>query len=219
MSPRYDTVIFDLDGTLLDTLDDLTAAVNHALRENGCPERTREEVCAFVGNGIGMLVRRAVPAGISQAEEEAVLQAFKAYYALHNNDATAPYPGVCALLRALRAAGVTPAIVSNKNDPNVKALARTCFAGLIDIAVGEQPGVRRKPHPDSVLRVMELCHASPARTLYVGDSDVDVLTARNAGIDCAAVLWGFRDEACLRAAGAQRLFANAEGLQKYVLGE
>lgn len=220
MQKRYDTVIFDLDGTLLDTLDDLAAAVNHALREGGYPERTRDEVRAFVGNGVAMLVKRAVPVW-ARDDEEAVaetLQAFKSYYAQHNNDATAPYPGIPALLDRLKAEGVTNAIVSNKNDPNVKALADIYFAGQVAHAVGDREGVPRKPHPDSVLHVMALCGADPARTLYVGDSDVDVVTARNAGIDCAAVLWGFRDEACLRGAGAEHVFATAEELGDFVLG-
>ncbi|MDD3334481.1 MAG: HAD family hydrolase [Eubacteriales bacterium] len=216
---KYTTVIFDLDGTLLDTLEDLTNAVNQALREGGFGERTLEEVKGFVGNGIGKLISRALPAE-ANADPEAytmTLQAFSNYYALHNNDSTAPYPGVPELLTALRKAKRKLAVVSNKNDPNVKALCRTYFSEAIDEAIGEQEGVRRKPEPDTVLRVMESLGASPAETLYVGDSDVDVETARNAGVDCAAVLWGFRSEEHLRKAGAENLFATPEALRDWIL--
>ncbi|MEG0741524.1 MAG: HAD-IIIA family hydrolase [Clostridia bacterium] len=217
---RYDAVIFDLDGTLLDTLEDLTAATNHAMRENGYPEHTPEEVRYFVGNGIGRLLRRALPpeADGDEAVYEEALQAFTAYYAQHHNDTTAPYPGVVALLRTLKASGVRLAIVSNKNAPNVRALAEEYFDGLVSFAVGEQAGVRRKPHPDMVLRVMEAWGCDPKRTLYVGDSDVDVQTAQNAGIDCAAVLWGFRAEHELRRAGATVLIRMPEELSALVLG-
>lgn len=221
MSKRYDTVIFDLDGTLLNTLEDLTNAVNHALRESGYPERTLDEVCRFVGNGVGKLIRRALPAS-ADGDEEAyreTLQAFKSYYAAHNNDTTAPYDGVEALLERLNAAGVRQAIVSNKNDPNVKALAQSYFSRWIGLAVGEQEGVRRKPAPDTVLTVMQAWDCKPQSVLYVGDSDVDVETAQNAGVDCAAVCWGFRTEEELRAAGAHFLFHSPGELGGFILGE
>lgn len=216
----YTTIIFDLDGTLLDTLEDLTNAVNQALRECGYPEHTMDEVRQFVGNGIGLLITRALPAG-ADADDDAyalTLQAFKRHYALHNSEATAPYPGVHHLLQALKAKGVRTAVVSNKNDSNVKALCRRYFPGLIDEAVGDREGVRRKPEPDTVLEVMRAFSAAPEETLYVGDSDVDVLTAANAGVDCAAVLWGFRDEACLRGAGARELFGSPAQLEGWLLG-
>ena len=221
MGTRYETVIFDLDGTLLNTLEDLTNAVNHAMRESGYPERTMEEVRQFVGNGVGKLIRRALPA-LADGDEEAyqeTLQAFKSYYARHNNDATAPYAGIEPLLEHLSAAGVRMAIVSNKNDPNVKALARDYFSRWIGLAVGDQEGVRRKPAPDAVLKVMREWGCDPASVLYVGDSGVDVETARNAGVDCAAVCWGFRPEGELRAAGATALFHTPEQLCAYILNE
>ena len=157
MRKRYETVIYDLDGTLLNTLEDLANAVNHAMRESGYPERTSEEVCRFVGNGVGQLIHRALPASADGDEEafEETLQAFKSYYARHNNDTTAPYDGIEALLERLNQAGVRQAIVSNKNDPNVKALTQDYFSRWIPLAVGEQEGVRRKPAPDTVLRVMK----------------------------------------------------------------
>ncbi|MCI5957550.1 MAG: HAD-IA family hydrolase [Clostridiales bacterium] len=207
MRTRYDTVIFDLDGTLLNTLGDLTAAANHALRESGYPERTMEEVRRFVGNGVGMLIRRALPTSADSDEEafEETLQAFKSYYARHNNDTTAPYPGILEMLERLKQAEVRMAIVSNKNDPNVKALAADYFEPWIGLAVGEREGVRRKPNPDAVFAVMRAWNCDPAATLYVGDSGVDLETARNAGVDCVAVCWGFRSEEELRQAGATML--------------
>ncbi len=220
MRKRYETVIYDLDGTLLNTLEDLANAVNHAMRESGYPERTSEEVCRFVGNGVGQLIHRALPASADGDEEafEETLQAFKSYYARHNNDTTAPYDGIEALLERLNQAGVRQAIVSNKNDPNVKALTRDYFSRWIPLAVGEQEGVRRKPAPDTVLRVMEEWGCKPSEVLYVGDSDVDVETARNAGVDGAAVCWGFRTEDELRAAGAANLFHTPKQLGDYILG-
>lgn len=221
MSKRYETVIFDLDGTLLNTLEDLTNAVNHAMRESGYPERTLEEVRRFVGNGVGKLIQRALPPsadGDAEAYQE-TLQAFKSYYARHNNDTTAPYEGIEALLERLHAAGVRLAIVSNKNDPNVKALARDYFSRWIGLAVGEQEGVSRKPAPDTVLMVMREWDCDPVTVLYVGDSGVDVETAHNAGVDCAAVCWGFRSEDELRAAGPTALFHSPGQLGDYILGE
>lgn len=218
---RYDAVIFDLDGTLLDTLEDLTTAVNHALRESSYPERTMDEVRQFVGNGVGLLMRRALPA-VADGDEEAyqeALQAFKSYYARHNNNVTAPYEGIVDMLRGLSAAGIKLAVVSNKNDPNVQALTQAYFGPWISAAAGEQEGVRRKPYPDTVQRVMTLFNCPPERALYVGDSDVDVETARNAGVDCAAVLWGFRSEESLRQAGAKVLVRTPAELAALVLNE
>lgn len=218
---RYSAMIFDLDGTLLDTLEDLTNAVNQALRECGYAEHTMEDVRGFVGDGIGMLIRRALPAEADVDPEayEMALQAFKSYYAQHNADATDPYPGIPALLKRLKAEGVRLAVVSNKNDANVKALCRGYFPGLIDEAIGEQEGVSRKPAPDTMLRVMESFGLTPEDCLYIGDSDVDVKTACNAGVDLAAVTWGFRSEKCLRQAGAQRLFRSPKALGDWALGK
>ena len=215
----YKAVVFDLDGTLLDTLEDLTAAVNHALRECGYPEHTMDDVRGFVGNGIGMLIQRALPSE-KDADAEAyqlTLQAFKLYYAQHNCDTTVPYRGVPTLLRALRSAGVKIAVVSNKNDDNVKALCQRFFPGLVDEAAGEREGVCRKPAPDTVLNVMKAFNVTPGETLYVGDSDVDVKTAANAGVDCAAVLWGFRSEKHLKEAGAETLFRSPAELKRWIL--
>lgn len=211
---RYDTVIYDLDGTLLNTLDDLAASVNHAMRTLGHPEHSTQAVCAMVGNGMEKLLRLATPEG---ADWQEALRVFKAHYADHANDHTCPYAGIEAMLEALHQAGVRQAIVSNKGDPFVKDLNERYFSRWIDIAVGEQPAIRRKPWPDSVLHIMERLGSDPSRTLYVGDSDVDIVTAQNAGVDCASVVWGFRTEAELREAGAARLVADAEALTRLVL--
>lgn len=215
---RYDSVIFDLDGTLLNTLDDLAAAVNYALSQKGYPTRTVQQVCRFVGNGVEKLMRRAVPADTPEEEIMDALSVFKAYYARHNNDVTAPYPGIREMLAQLKEAGVRMAIVSNKNDPNVKALARMYFPDTISLAVGEGNGVRPKPCPDSVLHVMNQWHSTPDRTLYVGDSDVDIQTAQNAGVDCASVCWGFRPEEELRHSGATLLIHTAGELKALICG-
>ena len=196
---RFTTVLFDLDGTLLDTLDDLTAAVNHALAAFGYPVRTREEVRHFVGNGIGRLIRRALPEDHSPETHSAVLEAFKRYYAVHNADKTQPYYGIGEMLDSLRDMKCRVGVVSNKNDENVKRLAMHYFE--MDEAVGERQGMPRKPAPDGVLALMKQMGADAASTLYVGDSQVDIDTARNAGIPCLCVSWGFRSEEELREHG------------------
>ena len=203
--PHYHTVIFDLDGTLLDTLDDLADAVNFALTQKGWPARTREQVQVFVGNGVGKLMERAVPSGTSPRETAQALALFKEYYERHNRDKTAPYPGIPQLLDALRAKGCMTAVVSNKFDPAVKELMAHYFPGRLDAAAGEGEGSPKKPDPAMVLRVMADLGADPAATVYVGDSDVDIATARNAGLPCISVTWGFRDRDFLLAAGADRL--------------
>ena len=212
---RYDTVIFDLDGTLLDTLSDLAAAVNQTMRAFGHPEHSAEAVCSMVGNGIPMLVRRALPPDAEHFEE--ILSYYKAYYGEHANDHTCPYEGVEEMLQALAAAGVKQAILSNKADPFVKELNARYFSRWIEKAVGEKQEVRPKPWPDSVLAIMQEYGCDPARTLYVGDSEVDVLTAQNAGVDCASVCWGFRTEEQLRKAGAQHLFHHPQELAAFNL--
>ncbi len=187
-------VIFDLDGTLLDTLGDLHAAVNHILRQFGYPERTIEEVCRFVGNGAGRLIHLAVPEG---AEEAPVLEAFHRYYAAHCDILTRPYAGIPEAL-AILGEQYPLAIVSNKPDEAVKELADVYFPGIF--ARGESEDCPRKPAPDMVFKAMEALRVS--HCVYVGDSDVDVITAKNAGVPCLSVTWGFRDVEELSAAGA-----------------
>lgn len=216
---QYQTVIFDLDGTLLNTLDDLTSSTNHALAEYGLPPRTTDEVRAFVGNGIANLIRLAVPAGSDERLMRQVHDAFDAHYSTHSLDATAPYPEVCKLLARLREQGVTCCVVSNKGDYAVQPLIRHFFPGLFDVVCGEREreGIRRKPWPDTVLECMRLCNCAPEHCVYVGDSEVDVLTARNAGIDCITVTWGFRTPEQLVEAGAGVMVDTIEQLEHVLL--
>lgn len=215
---HYDTIIFDLDGTLLDTLDDLMDAVNHTLGEMGCPARSREEVQTFVGNGVAKLMERAVPDGTSPADTARALDHFKSYYALHSKDKTAPYPGIPEALKTLRDKGCKLAVVSNKFDAAVKDLARDYFPGLMDLAAGENEagGVPKKPDPTMVLRTMAALGTDPDRAVYVGDSDVDLETAKNAGLPCVSVTWGFRDEGFLREHGATILIHLPGELVKWI---
>ena len=202
----YKTVIFDLDGTLLDTLNDLHSAVNAALLKYGYPQRTKEEVRSFVGNGVKNLIKRSVN-GVNNPDIEGVLQAFIVYYGAHCKDETQPYEGIMQLLLDLKEKGISTAVVSNKADFAVKILAEEYFQGLLLCAVGEneEGGVRKKPAPDSVLTVMQELNASPESTVYIGDSEVDIQTAKNAGVACISVPWGFKDEAFLLANGAERI--------------
>ena len=209
-------VIWDLDGTLLNTLDDLAASVNAALAMNGMPLRSTEEVRAFVGNGIRNLMIRAVPGGEANPAFDKALADFTCHYGAHSRDRTRPYDGILETLDRLSAEGVKHAIVSNKIDFAVKALSRAYFGERMCAAIGDDPSRARKPAPDSVFAAMREMGVTAQETVYVGDSDVDVLTACNAGVPCVAVLWGFRDEACLRAAGAERLARTPDELREII---
>ena len=209
-------VIWDLDGTLLNTLDDLAASVNAALAMNGMPLRSTEEVRAFVGNGIRNLMMRAVPGGEANPAFDKALEDFTRHYGAHSRDRTRPYDGILEMLDKLSGEGVKHAIVSNKIDFAVKALSRAYFGERMCAAIGDDPSRARKPAPDSVFAAMREMGVTAQETVYVGDSDVDVLTARNAGVPCVAVLWGFRDEACLRAAGAGRLAHTPDELREII---
>ena len=204
--------IWDLDGTLLNTLEDLAVSTNAALAANGLPMHTVDEVRLFVGNGIGKLIERAVPNGRENPKFQAVYDAFVAHYGAHSRDHTKPYDGVMELLDALSAKGVKLAIVSNKIDFAVKELSRDYFGARMQAAIGDDPSRRRKPAPDSVLEAMRQMGVTKAETVYIGDSDVDVKTARNAGVACCAVSWGFRSVQSLKDAGAERIAANPQEL-------
>ena len=209
-------VIWDLDGTLLNTLDDLAASVNAALAMNGMPLRSTQEVREFVGNGIRNLMMRAVPDGDANPAFDKALEDFTRHYGAHSRDRTRPYDGILEMLDKLSGEGVKHAIVSNKIDFAVKALSRAYFGERMCAAIGDDPSRARKPAPDSVFAAMREMGVTAQETVYVGDSDVDVLTARNAGVPCVAVLWGFRDEACLRAAGAERLARTPDELREII---
>ena len=218
MSIPYQTVIFDLDGTLLDTLDDLADSTNHALALHGLPERSREEIRQFVGNGVGRLLHLAVPAGTSPELEAQCLAEFRAHYLTNMEHKTAPYPGIPELLDALRACGIPCAVVSNKFDGAVKGLCRRYFGDTIPVAIGESQGVARKPAPDTVLRALAELGARTAGAVYVGDSDVDIQTARNSGLPCLSVSWGFRDRAFLTAHWEQGIVDTTAELEALLTG-
>lgn len=198
----YKAIVFDLDGTLLDTLEDITSAVKFALENNGLPPRTRAEVRSFVGNGIVNLMRLA--AGKHGADEDKILSDFRAYYKAHCNDETKPYDGILSLLKTLKERGVKTAVLSNKADFATQMLVKEYFGELLDRAAGENEaaGIRRKPAPDALLAMMKELGVSQAETAYVGDSEVDIQTAKNAGVDCISVAWGFKDESFLKENGA-----------------
>ena len=210
----YRCVIFDLDGTLLNTLSDLSDAVNDSLALHGLPSRSRDEVKSFIGDGVAKLIERSVPVGTPDALTAEVLRDFKAYYAAHCEDHTAPYEGILPLLSTLREQNILTGIVSNKFDAAVKALSAHYFRDIIDVAVGEQEalGIRKKPAPDTLLMAMNVLEVSAEETLYVGDADTDILTARAAGVDCVSVTWGFRDREFLLSHGATRLADTPEAL-------
>ena len=211
---KYQALIFDLDGTLLDTLDDLADSVNVVLAKYGYPRKTREEVCAAVGNGIAKLIEGVVPEGRSNAFFDRVLADFKQYYGAHCEDKTAPYAGISELLDRLQAAGVKMAIVSNKADFAVKTLAKAWFPTTIPVAIGENEaaGIRKKPAPDTVDLALRELGVSREQAAYVGDSEVDVLTARNCGMPCLSVTWGFRSRELLQESGADILLDTPQEL-------
>ena len=196
-------LIFDLDGTILNTLDDLAASTNYALRRHGLPERTLTQVRAFVGNGIGKLIERAVPEDCSEAVRKAVLESFSSHYKKHAADKTRPYDGILEVLKELKELGCQMAVVSNKADFAVHSLCEHYFPGIFTFVIGEQEGIRRKPAPDSVYAVLEQLNTEKKDAVYIGDSEVDAMTAQNAGVDLIAVEWGFRDREVLEAKGAK----------------
>lgn len=212
---KYKAAIFDMDGTILDTLQDLTNSVNFALAENGLPTRTTDEVRSFVGNGIRKLVERAAPATCPKEAQEQVFESFNAHYARHCADNTKAYDGISDVVRKLKEHGVKCAVVSNKSDYAVQPLCKQYFPRLFDTAVGVKEGIRPKPNPDAVLSVLEQFSVSKRQAVYIGDSQVDVQTAKNASVDCIAVLWGFRDRQTLEDAGAIRFAQKAQDLLPY----
>lgn len=209
-------VIFDLDGTLLNTLEDLKDSTNYALQKFGFPQRTLDEVRSFVGNGLRMLIVRAVPADTEDAVIDAVLQTMKLHYAENYHNKTRPYNGIEALLMRLKAEGYPMAIVSNKADLVVALLRKLYFDTLIPVAVGETEGVLRKPAPDMVIEGLRRLGLPGAKAVYVGDSEVDLQTARNVGIPCLSVTWGFRSIQQLKEAGAQHLAHTPEELYETI---
>lgn len=213
---KYKAIIFDLDGTLTDTLEDLFLSVNYALRSCGLPERGKDEVRRFVGNGVRKLIERAVPKETGSKILERCFEVFRAHYVIHCQDHTCLYPGVASLLTTLHAKGYKMAVVSNKLQSGVDELALTFFNGVIDVAIGEQPGIPRKPAPDMVEAALTRLGVTREEAVYVGDSDVDLQTAANAGLPCISVLWGFRSRDFLVAHGATTLVKSPQDVLSFV---
>ncbi|MBE6264166.1 MAG: HAD-IIIA family hydrolase [Prevotella sp.] len=199
---NYDTYIFDLDGTLLDSLTDLAISCNYALRINNMPERTIDEVRCFVGNGVKKLMERAIPNGLQNPAFEKTYADFRQHYLVHNLDNTKPYPGIIPLLKRLHSEGKNIAVVSNKFYAATQDLVKHFFDEYITVAIGERENIRKKPAPDTVFEALRQLSASLSGAVYIGDSDVDVMTARNCNIPCISVLWGFRTKEFLIKNGA-----------------
>ena len=212
---KYEAVLFDMDGTLLDTLADMAAAVNHILSVHGYSLRTVEEVRAFVGNGARKLMERALPPDVTGDAFEALLEEYRQWYEAHACVRTAPYPGVPAVLAALHRAGVRCAVVSNKPDGATRELAARFFPGLP--AFGQQDGIPAKPAPDMVYHALAELGVEASAAAYVGDSEVDVALARNAGLPLIAVSWGFRGREALEEAGAALVVDDAATLLENML--
>lgn len=203
MKKKYDGVIFDLDGTLLNTLEDLKNSVNYALSSCRMPKRSYEEIRHFVGNGVKRLMELAVPDGFENPEFERAFALFKEHYGEHCNDLTDLYPGIRELLETLKKEGFQMAIVSNKYYEGVQALKEQYFKDYLDVAIGEKEGIRKKPAPDTVLAALKELGLQTEKAVYVGDSEVDIATAANTGMDCITVGWGFRTRAEQEEAGAK----------------
>lgn len=198
-------VIFDLDGTLLNTLEDLADSTNFALSEFDYPTRTIDEIRNFVGNGVAKLIERAIPNGKDNPNYENCLTVFKEHYSKNKYNKTSPYNGIIELLEELKNTNYKIAVVSNKFDMAVKELCKKYFPNLIDIAIGENEagGIKKKPAPDTVLQALSILNIKPENSIYVGDSDVDIMTAKNSNMPCISVTWGFRDKEFLIEHGAK----------------
>lgn len=210
-------LIFDLDGTLLNTLSDLRDSTNFALKKFDFPVRSTEEIRNFVGNGLRMLIRRAVPNETDEETVDRVLAEMKAHYREHYHDGTVPYDGILPFLTEMKKRGFHMAIVSNKADPMVQLLRTLYFDDLISVAVGELEGIARKPAPDMVEIAMQRLGCTAENAVYIGDSEVDIETAKNAGLPCLSVGWGFRDEKTLRHAGANKVCHSPAELQEALI--
>ena len=212
---KYNSIIFDLDGTLLDTLEDLTDSINFMLDAYQFPRKTSEQICAGVGNGIVRLVERSLPDGLSSEQIQDAFQVFTNHYSENCYNKTKPYDGIMEVLEVLKKNNMKLAIVSNKADTAVQTLNNIFFHEYISVAIGERPGLLRKPAPDLVLLALERLNSTKKETLYVGDSEVDIETARNAGIQCLSVSWGFRDALTLQNSGADTMIDEPNKILQY----
>lgn len=217
MIRKYELAVFDMDGTILYTLDDICNGVNEALVRHGLPRRDIDSIRRNIGHGIRHEIESSVPEGTDESVIDAVFHDFHAWYEVHCNDNTRPYEGIVELLQSLKEEGIRCAVVSNKADYAVKALSDIHFRGLMEASVGEMEGIARKPAPDEVDEVLRLTGVDRKKAVYIGDSEVDIETARNAGMDCIAVSWGYRDRWMLEASGAEVIADNVEQLKHLLL--
>ncbi len=213
---KYELIVFDMDGTILDTLEDLKNSMNHTLRLHNMPERTLDEIRSFVGNGIRRLIELAVVSGTPEEEIEIIHKDFMEHYEIHCADFTKPYDGVNDLIQELKKRGYKTAVVSNKADAAVLDLCDQYFPALFDLAIGERPEIAKKPAPDMVNLALEKLQIPREKAVYIGDSDVDVATARNSNLDMIAVDWGFRTREFLVEQGAETIVSHPEEILKYV---
>lgn len=216
---KYQLVVFDMDGTILDTLGDLTDSINAVLSENGLPGRTEREVRSYLGNGLRRLVELSLPDATPAEMTDRVFLRMKDYYASHCAIRTCPYDGILPLIRRLKENGIKVAVVSNKIDEAVQELCAGYFDNVFDYAIGERPGMRKKPAPDPVNAVLDALGFDRGQAVYVGDTEVDIQTAKNAGMDCIAVDWGFRDRAYLSTLGAEYMVSDPADIAGIVLGK
>ena len=214
---KYSLVIFDLDGTILNTLDDLTDSCNAVLKENGFPVHTKDEIKSFVGNGIPKLIERALPKNTETQTKEKITEEFTAYYREHSAVKTAQYPGIAELLKTLKASGIKIAVNTNKHEGTAIDVCSKYFPGLIDMVAGGKHDTPHKPDPSGTEKILSSLKEKKENTLFVGDSDVDILTAVNTGIDCASAAWGFRSEQFLKDHGAKNIVHTAEELKNFIL--
>lgn len=214
----YTHVIFDLDGTLLNTIDDLADAGNHVCAAHGWPTHTVEEFKLMVGNGIPKLVERFVPEGLEKTALAAALSEFSAYYDVHKADKTAPYAGIPEAVAALKGAGVRMAVLSNKAHDLAGPVVEGYFPGVFPVVQGALPSVPTKPDPTLLRQLMARLGAQPETTLFVGDSNVDIRTGKNGGLTACGVLWGFRSRRELEAEGADCIVETPEQLMRLILG-
>ena len=214
---KYDGVFFDLDGTVIDSLQNITDAVNYTMRHFGMAEYSAAELRPVLGNGVGVLMCKIMPPDIADTRIQQLLDFYRPYYARHSTEC-GPFEGILPMLERLKSAGLVLAIISNKPDSAVQPLGERYFKDYVRLYVGEREDVRRKPWPDMLEKAAEALHVDLSRCLYVGDSEVDIDTANNAGIDCACVTWGFRTRQELIDAGARIILDTPEALAAFVLG-
>lgn len=213
---KYDAVLFDLDGTVLDTVEDIADSLNRALENHGFARISTAQAESFLGNGTRRLVELALPESCPECVKEDVIEEYRGLYDRFCHEKTRPYRGMVELIKALKAAGVKTAIVSNKPDSMVQTLATVYYPGVPDVVLGEREGLARKPAPDMVQFALKAIGAEAGRSIYVGDTEVDILTARNAGLGCISVPWGFRSREQLEKAGADPIADTVEELARYL---